>query len=269
MKRILAFIITLVILNSEIASQTAAVPSAGDGSSGNPYQIATWQNLYWISQNSAQWNKYYIQTADINFGDADPAINTWASGAGWTPIGNTSTAFTGSFIGQNFSIIGLYINNASGVNLGLFGYITGNGSASISNLFVQGSITGYSEIGALAGYISSSNVSITNCHSNATVTSTNTTYNGPADAGGMIGILAGGSPTITNCSSSGTVTGQGLRNVGGLLGYLDGGTVRKSFSTSNVVNTVGTQGNTGGFIGGINSNGNNTLIEDCCATGNV
>lgn len=266
MKGIFTLLAAIIMLHTLLSAQTPVAPS-GSGTQVSPYQISTWQNLYWISQNSSSWSSYFIQTADIDFADADPAINTWASGAGWTPIGNTSTAFTGSYNGQNLSIIGLYINNASGVNMGLFGYIMGSGA--ISNLFVQATITGYSEVGALVGNIDDSNVSITNCHSNATVTSTNTTFNGPADAGGLVGIIAGGSPTIANCSSSGTVTGQGLRNVGGLIGYLDGGTVRKSFSTANVINTVGTQGNTGGFIGGINSNGNNTLIEDCFAAGNV
>lgn len=263
------FLLIMYIYLSFVSMGQTAVAPTGSGTSGSPYQIATWQNLYWISQNSAQWNKHYIQTADIDFAEASPAINTWASGAGWTPIGNATTAFTGSYNGQGYSIIGLYINNSSGYNLGLFGYITGNSSASISNLFIQGSVSGSYRIAALVGYVASSNIAITNCHSNATITSTRTTSDSFADTGGLIGIVANGSPTITNCSSSGSVTGQGLRNVGGLLGYLNSGTVQKSFSTANIVNSASNQGNTGGFIGGVNSDGNNTLIENCFATGNV
>ncbi|MBX2975240.1 MAG: T9SS type A sorting domain-containing protein [Ignavibacteriaceae bacterium] len=268
MKTLHKSLFLIILLYSFLNGQTAVAP-AGSGTSGDPYRIATWQNLYWISQNSAQWNKYYIQTADIDFTTADPAINTWASGAGWTPIGNASTAFTGSYNGQGYVIKGLYISRGSEQYIGLFGYITGNGSATIANLFIQGTISGANSVGALVGNITNSNVSITNCHSNSTVTSSKTTLDSFADTGGLIGIIASGTPTITNCSSSGSVTGQGLRNVGGLLGYLNSGTVQKSFSTANVINSASNQGNTGGFIGGINSNGNNTLIEECFATGNV
>lgn len=75
MKKMLTFFISTFVIIPLLWGQSAVAPSAGDGSSGSPYQIATWQNLYWISQNSSEWDKYYIQTASINFSDADPAIN--------------------------------------------------------------------------------------------------------------------------------------------------------------------------------------------------
>lgn len=68
-----SFIAILILFSSLSLAQTATAPPAGDGSSNNPYQIATWQNLYWISQNSNQWNKYYIQTANIDFTTASLA----------------------------------------------------------------------------------------------------------------------------------------------------------------------------------------------------
>lgn len=268
MKEIFTLLAAIIMLHTLLSAQTPVAPS-GSGTQVSPYQISTWQNLYWISQNSSSWSSYFIQTADIDFADADPAINTWASGAGWTPIGNGTTSFTGSYDGQGFVINGLFISRGAEQYIGLFGRITGTGSATIENLFIQGTISGANSVGSLVGNISSSNVSINNCHSNSTVTLSKTTSNSFADTGGLIGIVASGAPIITNCSSSGTVTGQGLRNVGGLLGYLNSGTVQKSFSTANVINSASDQGNTGGFIGGINSNGNNTLIEDCFATGNV
>ena len=79
-------IMLVLLMSSMVMGQTPVAPAAGDGSSvGNPYQIATWQNLYWISQDTAQWDKYYIQTADIDFATADPAINTWDGNQGWIP----------------------------------------------------------------------------------------------------------------------------------------------------------------------------------------
>jgi len=302
MKKHYIIIAALVFLCFNIAAQTAVAPS-GSGTVGSPYQITNWQNLYWISQNSAQWSKYYIQTADIDFAEASPAINTWASGAGWTPIGNGSTFFTGNYNGQGYMIKGLYANRASTTGVGLFGYvrngsisnilflkadITGSSSvgiavgyaygnissreaSNISNIYVQGNVTAsLGQAGGLVGYIFDSNATVTNCHSNVSVTSQTTDINETADIGGLIGIIYQYTgPTVSNSSSSGTVTGQGLRNAGGFIGYVGGGIVSKCFSTANVINTGQNQGNVGGFIGGLNSRYNNTLIENCYSLGNV
>jgi hypothetical protein len=51
--------------NSALA--TTSTEPAGSGTSGSPYQIAIWQNLYWLSQTSGAWDKYFEQTADITF----------------------------------------------------------------------------------------------------------------------------------------------------------------------------------------------------------
>ena len=89
-----------------LIAQTATAPSSGDGSSGDPYQIATLNNLYWITQNSGEWDAYYIQTANI---DASSS-SSWDSNAGFTPIGNSGTRFTGSYNGDGHTISNLFIN---------------------------------------------------------------------------------------------------------------------------------------------------------------
>src|SRR3972149_1370772 len=83
--------------------QTATAPTTGDGSSGNPYQIATLDNLYWLSQQESNsdatgpyWSRNFKQTADI---DASSSSG-WSSGSGWSPIGNSSIKFTGSYNGN-------------------------------------------------------------------------------------------------------------------------------------------------------------------------
>lgn len=68
---VIAFL-TLICLNNSFA-QTADPPS-GSGTVEAPYLVTTLNNLYCITQNSAQWNKVYKQTADI---DAS-ATSTWA-----------------------------------------------------------------------------------------------------------------------------------------------------------------------------------------------
>jgi hypothetical protein len=49
----------LTLLMGRTSAQTATQPS-GSGTVTDPYQIATLENLYWLSQNSSAWNKYYI-----------------------------------------------------------------------------------------------------------------------------------------------------------------------------------------------------------------
>jgi len=73
-----------------LTAQTATPPASGDGTSGDPYQIATLNNLYWITQNSGEWNKYYEQTADI---DAS-GTSGWDGNAGFYPIGDASVNLT-------------------------------------------------------------------------------------------------------------------------------------------------------------------------------
>jgi hypothetical protein len=92
------YIFIFLVLTNFSYSQTSTAPS-GTGTQCNPYQISSLDNLYWITQNSSVWNtnKYFIQTANI-----DATItNTWQSGAGWIPIGNSTTPFNGYYNGQN------------------------------------------------------------------------------------------------------------------------------------------------------------------------
>jgi len=59
-------IVCMGLFTIQLHAQTATAPSIGTGTSSDSYQIATLDNLYWICANTANWNKHYIQTADIN-----------------------------------------------------------------------------------------------------------------------------------------------------------------------------------------------------------
>ncbi|MCK4664088.1 MAG: hypothetical protein KAT68_14565, partial [Bacteroidales bacterium] len=147
MKKVI-FLIVLIMLMSVFTakSQTAIPPTIGDGTSGNPYQIATLNNLYWISQNTAEWNKYYIQTVDI---DAWATIG-WDYGKGFTPIGNNTTKFTGGYNGAGHTIGSLYIERPETNYIGLFGYTNGSKIDSLGLTNVN--IIGNNYIGGLVGY---------------------------------------------------------------------------------------------------------------------
>ncbi|MBC8384978.1 MAG: hypothetical protein H8E57_05625, partial [Candidatus Cloacimonetes bacterium] len=192
MKNIISFLIGLIIVNA-LSAQTAEVPAIGDGTSGNPYQIANLNNLYWLSQNSGEWNKYYIQTTSIDASDTE----NWNGGEGFDPIGNSTIHFTGEYNGNFNTIEGFYINRPDAEKQAMFGMING---AVIQNLQLENvSITARRHLGALVGFGGWSAL-VQNCSSSGSV---NTTYDW---AGGLIGYASNGF-VVSRCSSSCNVSG--------------------------------------------------------------
>ncbi|MFA6619212.1 MAG: hypothetical protein WCT23_09110 [Candidatus Neomarinimicrobiota bacterium] len=160
MKKLVKVFCTLILglaMSAGLMAQTAAAPALGDGSEGNPYQIASLDNLYWLSapddvvpspNQAARWVAHYIQTADIdasatsawNSGDHDNDANTADEPMGFLPIGNGSTRFTGFYDGGAYSINNLFINRPTSGNVGLFWWIQ---NAKIQNIGLTNiSITG-------------------------------------------------------------------------------------------------------------------------------
>ena len=267
-----------LMIGSALFAQTATPPAAGDGSAGNPYRIATLENLYWISQNSGEWGKCYLQTASI---DAS-ASSGWDGGSGWTPIGNGTPAFSGVYNGQGYSVSGLTINRSSTSILGLFG---DTDDATIQNLGVTSvNITGNNYLGALAGYTYGGTVS--GCHSSGSVSASGTgssvgglagsfygtmsncyssaSASGYAEIGGLLGKNYYG--TVSNCHSNGSVSGSGT--AGGLVGYNSGNSaaVRNCYSRGSVTRSSGSFSDLGGFAG---NNDASCIIEYCYSTGFV
>ncbi|MDP6584491.1 MAG: GLUG motif-containing protein, partial [Anaerolineales bacterium] len=237
---------------------TATAPS-GSGTSGDPYQIATLENLNWISQSSDSFDDYFIQTADIDAA----STSSWYGGAGFFPIGVASPYFTGTYDGDNYLITNLYINKPYIVWNGLFGaMISGAVVKNLGLIDVNITVRAISEVddrdgGGLVGLNLSSTV--TNCYSTGSITS-----DGDGDIGLLIGINNGG--TVSKCYSSGTVTAQNGVNIGGLIGHNYRGTVKNSFSTGTVVGKY----KVGGLVGVSYSNGTtHPLIENSYSRCNV
>ncbi|HAQ62747.1 TPA: hypothetical protein DCR49_12285, partial [Candidatus Delongbacteria bacterium] len=198
MKNIFLTIFTLGII-FQIYTQEVIPPSAGDGTTGNPYHIANLENLYWIVANPENWDKHYIQTADIN---AAETID-WFSGKGWEPIGiHNYKYFTGSFNGQLHYIDSLFLNCDNDISwrdhFGLFGSVSGAVLLNI-NLTSVNITSGYSDsdknVGALSGSCIDSE--IRNCSSTGIIIDSNfeNSY-----SGGLIGRTV--SSTIENCYST-------------------------------------------------------------------
>ena len=230
MMKLFSLFSILTLLCTVLSAQIAVEP-AGDGTTDNPYEIATLENLYWIAASDdivpepnqqTRWIRHYKQVANI---DASATIS-WFGGLGWKPIGWNVDAmvyrmFEGSYNGQNFVIDGLYINRPDEDQIGLFGYTFGS---TISNLGITNAdITGKDWVGIIAG--------VNYCFS-----------------------------IILNCYSSGTVSG--IEGVGGIAGSNSIGEILDSYNMANISST----GYTSGGIAGLNVN---SSIERSYNTGDV
>jgi hypothetical protein len=199
---------------------------SGSGSTrtaGNPYIITTVEQLQKMENNLTA---HYILSNDI---DASATIS-WNSGAGFLPVGTSSTPFTGSFDGQGYKIDNLIINRSGTDYQGLFGYVGTGGvvkNVGLENVNVKG---GY----AAGGLVGSNEGTVSNSYSTSPVS-------GGGNVGGLVGSNEG---TVSNSYSTSPVSSS-LGQVGGLVGYNDG-TVSNSYSTSPVVG--------GSYVGGLVGN---------------
>jgi len=230
--------------------------SGGDGTSGNPYQLANLTDLQsWDDNWLSVVNKYFILTANI---DAT-ATSGWNAGAGWIPVGTSANKFTGNFNGNGKTITGIFINRTSSY-VGFWGSISGATVSSLGLISVDitssGSIN-YNYIGGFAGEMGTPNVSkcystgivsgsgsytggfcgnsanvLSNCYSTCNV-------NGNSYVGGFIGY---NSYTLTNCYSIGSVSGTS--NVGGFCGF-NGNTITNCFWDTQTSGQATSAGGTG------------------------
>ena len=105
------------VMRAQITCWDGSVAEAyagGDGTTGNPYQIATAEQLALLAQQTntgSGSNACYILTDSICLNGSE--------GYMWQPIGTEEYAFTGCFDGNQFTIKDMYITNAG--FSGLFG----------------------------------------------------------------------------------------------------------------------------------------------------
>jgi len=265
----LMLVVAMVLGFNSAKAQTSTPPALGDGTDEHPYQIATLDNLYWLSQTSSVWNKHFKQVDDI---DAS-ATPDWDGGAGFLPIGTEAVCFLGFYDGGGYKITNLSINRLSTTGVGLFGFlgnlgrienvsmenvvikgancsgsIVGHNMGTIVNSDATGSITGSYYTGGITGF---NNVgTIVNCYTSCTI-------NGAHHVGGFVGYNSG---NIKESQAEGNVVGSYY--VGGFVGTTElSGNISKSYAKGNVTGTCA-----GGFFG---INRQNSVINNCYSRGNV
>ncbi len=214
MKKLIV-IFSVLLISTGILFAQEATPN-GSGTIEDPYVVSSLDVLRWLSENIPFWDAHYIQTVDIDASETNPSdpdynpSGSWSGGAGWSPIGNSTDAFTGSYNGQGHTIEGLYINSPGVHYIGLFGYTS---NAVIDSLGLKDiDYTGGSYTGGFVGYCYSSDIN--ECYATGSISAIN-------NSGLLIGwgnsTYADDNTVINNCYTSGSVSGSG-DYIGGLIG---------------------------------------------------
>ncbi|MBN2021014.1 MAG: hypothetical protein JW749_12420 [Sedimentisphaerales bacterium] len=277
------FVITVISISAQ------AKYSGGAGTSDDPYQIASADDLLALGADTNDYNKCFIQTNDI---DLDPNLSgkkVFTTAVIAPDTSNSSpdfqgAAFNGVFDGTGHKISNLTVNTIGTGNsyLGLFGYVSGGeiknlgienvsitneneavfigglagqSNGAISNCYSTGNISGdlSCQIGGLVG---NNGGSISNCYSTGNINGRNST----CQLGGLVGYSSG---DIYDCNATGTVKGgDSSMELGGLAGYTDG-KVSHCFSTGSTIN-----GNLSSYTGGLVGMAYGS-INDCYASGNI
>ncbi len=220
----------------------------------------------------------------VNGGKTDINItldkNIDLTGKEWTPIGTSSSSYTGTFDGGGHTITGLTVTG-SDQYAGLFGYIdkvgtvknvvledvqitsdnssgyaggvAGDSWGTIENCSVSGSVSGTTFAGGVVG--SQWGGSITGCNSSATV-------KGEAYVGGIAGETNSGA-SLTGCYATGDVTvendGTNNSHAGGVVGYNEGGTLTACYATGSVTGS----GSGTIYVGGVTGSNNLGILTAC------
>lgn len=172
-----------------------------------------------VNNGTSYKGKLIKLTNDIQFDGVTPN--------NFTPIGNSSSQFQGTFDGCGYTISGIIVIGSS--NGGLFGNVGSNGI--VKNVTVKDSQFSGSYLGAIVAYNDGGLVD--NCHNR------NVELEGGKYVGGIVGYNEKGE--IVNCSSTGFVSSArshdnyAYAGVGGIVGYLYfGGSVKNSCNMGTV-----------------------------------
>lgn len=234
---------------------TAKDFACGAGTKLSPYIILTAEQLAKLSfvtgaSEKEYQDKYYKLGADIilNEGkiidDKDALVADSAKLHKWTPIGNSSVAFTGNFDGDGRTVSGMFINTTSTHN-GLFG----NSSGTVQNLTVVNSwVNGGKYTAGAVGY----NVgTIENINNSASITATDECV------GGIIGNSTykgyNNYSTIKNVENKGFISGK--NNVGGIAGCATAVVIDNAKNMALIEGV----GYVGGIFGGIGASSKNDM----------
>lgn len=190
-----------------------------------------------VATDNTYANCYFVVTANITVSSSFARIAK-----------DNAHYFKGNFNGQNYTI--------SGLNCGLFGYVSGG---TFKDLTLQGSVSSATSdyYGGLIGY--ATNITVSGV-TNEIVLATSNSY-----VGGLIGFCQ--NATIENCHNKANVSG--IANVGGIVGFT-GDTEKVGFG-SHITNSTNSRDifATGDYVGGIVGWARDTYFTDVVNSGDI
>ena len=247
-----------VTLYVNLISNQLPAGVTGKGTEAEPFILKTAEHLEWFRDyvnvgKSSACAKIADDVEEIDMStvchkaDAEKQVAELS----WTPIGNYSKQYQGTFDGNGKTIRNLFISSTSD-EIGFFGYaadcriknitfdnakVKGNdncstgilagcaGSCVIENIKTTEncSVEGQYETGGIAGR---ANGNISNCENHAIV-------KGLHSVGGIVGICFDSENSITSCANYGEITGT-EDFVGGIIGYFGEGSLQNSANYGNI-----------------------------------
>ena len=278
-----------VKLNVKMNGLDGELPTGmtGKGTEAEPFVLKTAEHLAWFRDFVNEGNMEACAKIADDVKEIDMSTVCHKADAekqvvelSWTPIGNfASNKYQGTFDGNGKTISNLYIINAASEHLGFFGYAE---KGSIKNITFDNakvkstgdhctgilvgfeklciieniktlancSVEGKEQVGGIAGMASGD---IGNCENHAKV-------NGANVVGGIVGNYWQSVKSIISCANYGVVTGTG-KEVGGIAGYFDSGTIQNCANYGDVTGT--------NYVGNLIGNGYICNLNNVLGTGNV
>ncbi len=168
----------------------------------------------------------------------------------WIPIGNTTYPYMGAFEGNGNTVSGLYFNDSSSYDIGLFGRVYEVGK--VQNVGVVDSY--FNGKGTIGGVVGTNYGTVENCYSGTTVGGIDHSIGGVVGSNNPDG-------TVRNCHSVGSVNST-ASYVGGVVGFNHADGIVENCSNT------GTISNDGNFVGGVVGDNYGT-VQNCYNTGAV
>lgn len=259
---------------------TAIDSITGNGSETDPYKLSKRIEFDILSGYVANWSdcngKFVSVVPDSSITGQTDGKTIVMGNSNFLPIGNSSTKFAGTLQGNNCTINGLTV---SGQYSGLFGYLNNatindltvnvtntsdatsvagisgvvNGTTTINNCKVTGSVKGTHQVGGLVGFAQDCTLNITGCTNSATIETTNQDSDkSRTSAGGIVGYVnAAATVNITGTKNEGAVkTSSGSANsgVGGIVGFSNG-TVNIEGCSNTANGAITGKAGVGGIVG--------------------
>ena len=212
----------------------------------------------------------YELRADLDFDTDDSgSVTSVDDYPNWAPLGDATTAYSGTFKGNNYVIDNLTISaGATVADVGLFGVASGAISGvGLPNVSITSAGSVLLDVGALAGQVDATG-SVTASWSTGSVAATDSGASSKT-VGGLVG---GSTGNVRASYSTASVTASqtaAFVYAGGLVGYLDNADIIASYATGNVAGGGGASSFIGGLTSFVNGGGTASNVIASYATGTL